>query len=137
MQNSSSSAFLRKLKLYGVGLALGLALSYALFGGRYPTWLPGSRVMDDLNRFEINYSSGSDCILKCANISKGNIQEMLSNGDVNFKESKTKGEIYPSYAVDGETKDGRSLRVFFLKRDSTYEVTGGVDLQDSRNCDCD
>jgi len=137
MQNSTTSGFLRKLKLYGVGLALGLALSYALFEGRYPTWLPGSRVMDDLNRIEINYSPSSDCILKCANISKGNIQEILSNGDVNFKKSKTKGEIYPSYAVDGETKDGRSLRVFFLKRDSTYEVTGGVDLKDGRHCDCD
>jgi hypothetical protein len=137
MESSTSTVFVRRLKLYVVGLALGLVLSYALFGDRYPTWLPGSRVMDDLNRLELNYAPASECALSCANISRESIQELLDNGEVNFDESKTRGETHPSYAIEGTTKDGRSLRVFFLKRDSTYEVTGGFDLKDKGDCDCD
>lgn len=137
MQSSTSTVFARRLKLYVVGLALGLVLSYALFGDRYPTWLPGSRVMDDLNRYELIYSPASECALKCANITTASVREVLANGEVNFDESKTKGETHPSYAIEGRTKEGRSLRLYFLKRDSTYEVTGGIDLKVLGECDCD
>jgi len=137
MQSSTSTAFARRLKLYVIGLVLGLVLSYALFGDRYPTWLPGSRIMDDLSRYELIYAPDSECALKCASITTASVQEVLTNGEVNFDKSKTKGETHPSYAVEGTTKEGRSLRLYFLKRDSTYEVTGGVDLKDLRECDCD
>ena len=137
MAKFDKSVLFKRIRLYGVGLAMGLFVSFYIFGDRYPTWLPGSRVMEDLNRFDLNYTSASDCFLDCNEISKEDIQVLLGNGEVNFDKSKTKGEDHPSYAIDGQAADGRSLRVFFYRLDSTYEVTGGFVLEQARDCACD
>jgi len=136
MLRSNSSVFFRRLKLYGFGVAMGLVLSYAFFGDRYPTWLPGSRVMEDLARSEITYSEHAICLMDCRNISKAGIEEILSNGEVNFSDSEPRAKPCPSYAIEGTTKGGQSLRVMIFKCDSTSEVHAALNLNKSQACSC-
>ena len=131
-----SSLFLRRLKLYGFGLGLGLVLSYAFFGDRYPTWLPGSIIMEELNRGAITYSERSKCMMECGNITTEAIDDLLAGGDVNFGDSDVHREPCPSYVIEGETKAGRELRLVFAKCDSVAELTSAENVDAAGACNC-
>ena len=137
MFKSYSPLFFRRLKLYGFGLGLGMVLSYGFFHDRYPTWLPGSIIMEELNQFQITYAEKAVCFMKCRNISKDGIQEVLANGGVIFSESEPRAEPCPSYVIEGETKAGRALKIVFVKCDSTDQVLSAVDLNESYDCLCE
>ena len=137
MADFSSSLFLKRLKLYAMGLGLGLVASYFFFGDRYPTWLPGSRVLEDLERFELSYSPKALCEMDCINISKDDVQEILTGGDVNFSESDPRAKPCPSYLIEGETEAGLSLHVIVLRCDSTSKVLRAIDLNNRKDCGCD
>lgn len=132
-----SSLLFRRIKLYGFGLALGLVFSYVFFNDRYPTWLPGSRIMEELNRGSITYGEKGLCLMSCNNISKEAIGDLLKNGDVNFSESETRGKPCPTYAIEGESPEGRSLRILFIKCDSVAEVVTAFALEDLNTCNCE
>lgn len=136
MSRFNSSLFFRRLKLYGVGVGLGLMLSYAFFGDRYPTWLPGSRVKEELLRWEITYSEKANCQMKCSDISQDAITELITSGDVNFGESDVHGEPCPSYVIEGETPTGRSLRLVLAKCDSISDLTSITDISKKHDCPC-
>ena len=123
--------------MYAVGLGLGLVLSYAFFGDRYPTWLPGSIVLEDLLEFKTSYSDKAICNMECRNISKDGIREMLTRGDVLFSESETRAKPCPSYVIEGETDAGRLLRVVFTRCDSTSEVLSAHAVDENLDCSCD
>jgi len=137
MLNTDSSKLFRRFKLYGFGVALGLVLSYGFFHDRYPTWLPGSVIMEELNARALIYSDLATCQMGCRNISKENIEDLLSNGEVIFSESEVHGEPCPTYAVEGETSEGRSLRIHLTKCDSTSEVVGAIIIEEVRDCQCE
>jgi len=112
-------------------------LSYGFFHERYPTWLPGSVILEELNACEITYSDKAICLMNCSNISKQAIGEILAEGEVIFSKSEVHAEPCPSYLLEGETKGGRFLGVVFTKCDSVAEVTSSFVLDEERNCECD
>ena len=136
MLNSGSSQFFRRFKLYFFGVGMGLVVSYGFFHERYPTWLPGSVILEELNQGEITYTEKAICLMNCGNISKINIGEILLAGDVNFSESDVHREPCPSYAIDGKTKKGESLRIIFAKCDSIAQVVAAINLEVKSDCHC-
>lgn len=118
-------------------MGLGLLLSYVFFGDRYPTWLPGSVIKEEIIKGTLTYSDKATCLMECKNITKDAIVDLLENGDVNFGESDVRGGPCPSYVIEGETRDGRSLKLVFAKCDSIAELTLASDLNDKRDdCNC-
>lgn len=136
MANFNSSLFFRRIKLYGFGLGLGLLLSYAFFGDRYPTWLPGSVIKEEIIKGTLTFSDKATCLMECENITKDAIDDLLENGDVNFGESDVRGGPCPSYVIEGETTDGRSLRLEFVKCDSIAELILASDINKKGDCNC-
>jgi len=137
MLKTKSSVFFRRLKLYAIGVGLGLVLTYGFFHDRYPTWLPGSRVLEEINRTEVSYSQKAICLMKCGNISEEGVREILKDGDVDFSASETRAKPCPSYIIEGETKEGQSLRVIIVKCDSTTTVLEASDFGRKYECSCD
>lgn len=126
----------RRFKLYFFGVALGLILTYHFFNDRYPTWLPGSVITEELQRNRLTYSKHALCRMACRNISKEEIGAVLKSGSVNFKKSKVHETPCPSYALEGRSKDGQNLRIIFAKCDSVTTVITAIDLDRKYNCKC-
>ena len=108
MFKTKSSLFFTRFKLYLFGLGLGLVLSYGFFHERYPTWLPGSVILEELNACEITYSDKAICLMNCSNISKQAIGEILAEGEVIFSKAK----FTPSPAHRTYLKERRRVEDF-------------------------
>jgi hypothetical protein len=104
MENKTS-AFLRRLRLYLMGVGLGCVLVYFLLlrGKNFDGWFPSKRVLDYLRKSELVYSYNTECWMNCMGISTEQIEKIIdSTGVVNFDESNTGGKC-PIYSIeDGE-----------------------------------
>ncbi|MBL4754878.1 MAG: DUF4258 domain-containing protein [Flavobacteriales bacterium] len=85
----------------------------------------------------MSYSPRAICLMECGDISKEGVQEILDDGDVDFSASDVRAKPCPSYIIEGETKDGQSLRVIILKCDSTSTVLHAIDFSRNYECSCD
>jgi len=126
----------RRFKLYFFGFALGLGLTYHFFNDRYPTWLPGSVIREELKSKDLAYTKHALCRMACRNITKEEVKAILEEGSVNFKKSKVHKTPCPSYAIEGTSKDGQNLRVVFAKCDSVSMVITAIDLNQKYDCEC-
>ena len=126
----------RRFKLYFFGVSLGLILSYYFFNNRYPTWLPSSIIIEELQSKELAYTKHALCRMACRNITEEEVKTILEEGSVNFKKSKVREIPCPSYALEGTSKDGQNLRVIFANCDSVSKVITTIDLNQKHDCDC-
>jgi len=127
----------RRFKLYFFGFSIGLVFTYVFFNNRYPTWLPGSVIKEEIQDNKLIYTKHALCRMACRNISEAEINAILKNGSVNFSKSKVQESPCPSYALEGTTEDGQDLRIIIAKCDSVSKVVTAIDLNRKYNCTCD
>jgi len=128
---------LRRFKLYFFGLFLGCVLVYGLFKGRFPSWLPGTIITEQLQANPLYYTKHALCRMDCRYITEDHVTYVLTNGGVNYSKSKVHDAPCPSYALEGDTEDGRYLRIVFAKCDSLTKVVTAIDLNKNHYCDCE
>lgn len=81
------SAFVRRLKYYGIGFGMGLVFIFFFFQNRGCSWLPSNRVKNAILDRLIVISDSTDLILKEKGLSIDDIILALNEGDVEFDES--------------------------------------------------
>lgn len=128
--------FLRRIKLYLIGVLLGSILVYGLFHNRIPSWLPETIIKEELREWPLEFTRHANCRMKCRGISKEEIAMILVDGDVNFGKSEVRGKPCPTYAIEGDTEDGQFIRIVFAKCDSSTRIVTAIDLGAKHNCDC-
>lgn len=117
---------------------MGLIFVYFLFKNRdLPTWLPQSVILEKLQNNPLIYTKHANCRMNCRHIDKTEIEQILKTGKVNFKKSKVHDKPCPSYALEGITDDGQTVRIVFAACDSITKVVTAIDLKRKYNCDCD
>lgn len=135
----------RRFKLYFLGVFLGLTLVYFFFKDRaLPTWLPKSVILKKLQNNPLIYTKHANCRMNCRQISRTEVQQILETGKVVFNKSRVHDKPCPTYALEGVTDDGQTVRIVFAACDSTTKVVTAIDLTAVRqvlkrtsNCDCE
>lgn len=133
---------LRRLRIYGVGLGLGLLMAWALFlRGRntrnYTAWTPNNRILEEI-RLDTTLVNGTSfwCEIKCLGFTSIDYDVLLNDGNVIFGESQAK--TWPrSYKVELETEDKGTLVVVYSKTETKhFEVTSITKKGEDISCDC-
>jgi len=121
----------RRLRVYLIGVGMGLVAAYFILGTRSCEWLPGKRVKTFIIESQIKISDFNMCRMECYGLNRTDIFNVLNSGSVSFSESKTSGD-QKEYIIEHE-----GLRVAFAvsMTDSISEV---VHFQNrSEKCVCD
>lgn len=131
----------KRIRLYFIGFLIGCVLVYFMLfrGTNRSYWLPANRVREQVNKSQFRYSERAECKMKCRQITRTEVEEILKNGEVNFSESDTRGAVVPSYAIEGKTSANKNLRVLItiFEQDSVAEITTIVNLSGNHDtCNC-
>jgi len=99
----------RRFALYGFGFAIGIVLVFFFLGGKNAScnWLPNDRMLKIIRSKHIKYSNETLETLDLSEIDSLDINEILSNGDIDFAKSQTKNDPCRNYIINGtdEQKD--------------------------------
>lgn len=129
-----------RIRLYLFGFMIGCVLVYFILlrGKNRTSWLPASRVKEQLIKGNLVFTDHAKCRMICRGISEKEVREILQNGNVNFSESHTHDKPCPSYAVEGTTSSKRNERIIVASCDTiTTTVVTAIDLDLKKDtCDC-
>jgi hypothetical protein len=95
----------------------------------YGDWLPDGRVLKTLRRSLQLQSPHAKCMLNCLGIYQSRVEDLLTEGDVDFAASITQGDYREFEVYDA------SLRMRFLFQADTVRILPTGD-QKLRKCDC-
>ncbi len=130
--------FLRRLRLYLIGVGLGCILVVFFFRERLSvltSWLPNERVLLRLEMTHDSTAPGAQCFIECLELDSLAFAELFVEGDVRFDLSEAQVEP-KKYVVDSRYKD-RLLRYTFLASDSSAILSKIEAPFIKVNCPCD
>ncbi len=97
--------FYQRLAYYLFGLSLGIFMVYFVFSGKQMqcNYFPNARVLNSLRTKSFEYSENATKVLNQGWISKEDIKNTLTHGDVDFDQSNIKYKKGKLYIVEGQT----------------------------------
>ncbi len=133
---SKNSDLIRRLKLYGFGVLLGVLTVSVVYKGR-GCQMPGSAKLEELSWQKLEYTKHGECRMKCRGITELEIKHLLKTGKVNYDKSDVHATPFSTYAVEGSTADGQNVRIIIADCDTVSRVVTAIDLKsDVDTCDC-
>lgn len=85
---------------------------------------------------EVQYTRHARCLMQCRKISEKEIQNLISTGKINEKESFPKDKPCPTYAVEGLTSDSQNVRVIVGECAGAARVITLIALDKEQKCTC-
>ena len=86
------------------------------------------------------YTSHARCRMECRDISEDEVNYILETGTINEAKSKEENEEAdghcPTYALEGNTKDGQHVRIVFGACEKITKVITTIDLGEEHVCNC-
>lgn len=131
------SDLIRRFKFYAFGLVLGVLAVSVIYKGK-GCQMPGSAKLEELSWQALELTKHGECRMNCRNISLDEVKALLKNGKINYKKSEVRAKPCGTYAVEGNTADGQSIRVVIADCDTISRVVTAIDLNlENENCDCE
>lgn len=95
---------------------------------------------DDWRNQKITYTKHARCRMECREISETEVKYILATGIVNEEKSReadaeATGKC-PTYALEGNTKDGQHVRIVYGACDKITKVITAIDLGKDHPCNC-
>jgi Domain of unknown function (DUF4258) len=84
----------------------------------------------------IEYSKHADCRMDCRKISKTEVEDIMRNGEINYRKSDLQNARCPRYALEGITKDNQKVRIVFAQCNELTNVVTVIDLDTDWTCHC-
>ena len=84
----------------------------------------------------IIYTKHALCRMDCRHIDEAEIKEIMEKGIINFNKTNKSDRPCPTFALQGRTTSGESLRVIFAQCDSNTKVITCYNLEEDPECDC-
>lgn len=126
----------RRLKLYAFGFLLGVLVVSVVYKGK-GCQMPASVKLAELASQKLEYTQHGSCRMQCRNITAGEIKIALQTGKINYDKSNVRDKPYGTYAVEGNTADGQSIRIIIADCDTISRVVTAIDLkQENDTCNC-
>jgi hypothetical protein len=82
------------------------------------------------------YTKHALCRMGCRQIDKDEINEILKKGIINFNKSNQRDRPCPTFALQGRTSSGESLRVIVAQCATETKVITCYNLEEEFACDC-
>ncbi|MBS1764522.1 MAG: DUF4258 domain-containing protein [Bacteroidetes bacterium] len=102
-----------------------------------PAWVDDGRNKRSEWRYRtLEYTLHARCRMQCRNISEEEVNEILRNGTINYKKSNMNDKPCPTYAVEGNTKDGQKVRIVFAACKTKTRVVTTIDIGVEHECEC-
>ena len=131
-----NAELIRRFKLYGFGVLLGLLVVSFIYKGK-GCQLPGSAKLEELSYQKLEYTKHGSCRMQCRGISEEEIKSLLKEGKINYDKSEVHDKPCGTYAVEGKTKDGQQVRIIIADCDTISKVVTAIDLNvEHDSCDC-
>ncbi len=136
MQERNSDLW-RRVRLYILGLIIGLIGVYFFFGNRdYKLLTPGMLKLDQLAGQTIQYSDTATCQMKCEGIDTTEVKQAMLVGKVDSKKSQDFNQHHPLFNFNGATEKGKNLNVICMQFDSITRVIYVHDIAKKDTCHC-
>ena len=97
---------------------------------------PKVKEVFDRHPSTIFYTPQVLCRMNCLQISKENIEEIMQKGIINFNQSDRGAKPCPVLVLQGETNNGKKLKVIFSQCKSKTSVITCYDLHHNVECNC-
>ena len=82
------------------------------------------------------YTKHALCRMDCQHISKEEIEDLVAHGSINFNKSKKRDTPCPTFALQGTTGKGESIRVIFGQCAGVTKVITCYNLKKDFECHC-
>jgi hypothetical protein len=112
-------SFWRRLKYYGFGFLGGLVFVFVFFQNRGCSWLPANRVKNTILDRVIVISDDQKNLLLKKGFSIADVKNALNEGEVNFSESRKKGEL-KVYEVTNEIANRGEVTFYFTLPNESF-----------------
>lgn len=94
----------------------------------------------DWRHHKLIYTKHARCRMECREISEQEVTFILEQGTINVAKSKEENEEAdghcPTYALEGNTKDGQHVRIIFAACAKITKVITAIDLGVEHTCNC-
>lgn len=97
---------------------------------------PKSREAFNRSPAALTFTKHALCRMQCREIDRGEIEEIMKKGVINFNKSNRRGRGCPTFAVQGRTTSGESIRVIFAQCPSETRVVTCYNLEREFPCEC-
>ena len=97
---------------------------------------PVRKEVFDRDPEKLIYTKHALCRMDCRQISRDDINEIMEKGIINLNKSNRRDRPCPTYALQGETRDGEKIRVVFAQCDRETKVVTCYNLQEDFECHC-
>lgn len=117
---------------------MGCGLVFVFFNDRLnilTDWLPGKRVLKELQMSEPLFTEQALCQLTCFHLDTADVRTVKTNGNVRFKLSETRADP-KQYVVDSKL-DNEKVRMTFSIADSLATLVNVALPEKVVVCDCD
>ena len=84
----------------------------------------------------LEYTRHAKCRMECRHITQKEVEEIVTNGEINYKKSDVNDMPCPTYALEGVTDDQQHVRIVFAQCDQKTKVVTCIDLDNEFACDC-
>jgi hypothetical protein len=84
----------------------------------------------------LEYSKHASCRMDCRKISKVEVEDIMRNGEINYRKSDLQNARCPRYALEGITKDNQKVRIVFAQCNELTNVVTVIDLDTDWTCHC-
>ena len=108
-----------------------------LFIFLYKRWHePGMREVFDRSPTHLYYTKHALCRMDCRHITREEIGEILKKGIINLNKSNRNDRPCPTYAVQGRTEGGESIRVILAQCPEETKIITCYNLEEEFECHC-
>ena len=128
--------FWRRLRIYLVGVGLGLIIVYVFFNDRdLSGWTPQGRVLTTIDSSAATISERARCQLRCNNFEVEDWRKIHSTASVNFSESSTQKKPCPVYQLNSVFEEKNYQLIWEVCEDAEkVELLSFV--KEGKKCDC-
>lgn len=97
---------------------------------------PQRKEIFDRRPSSVIYTKHALCRMACRQIDKKEITEILEKGSINFNKTNRRDRPCPTFALQGRTESGESIRVIFAQCATETKVVTCYNLEQEFACDC-
>lgn len=94
----------------------------------------------DWRNHKLIFTKHARCRMECREITEAEVEAIVLNGVINEAKSKEEDEEAsgqcPTYALEGTTDDGQSVRIVVGACEKITKVITAIDLKEEHTCDC-
>jgi len=84
----------------------------------------------------LDYTQHAKCRMKCRHITQAEVEDIMKNGNINYRKSNLQDQPCPTYALEGYTQDQQHVRIVFAQCETDTKVVTCIDLDNDFECDC-